>query len=104
MQKFPSIKPVGSRPGILYRSSSVAVLAASSDQLGPHGSVQVSTLYKSKLVQTHVVLIGPKRQQVLQLMMILYGLGKVHKKTCNGIPPFCPILSVFTEVFNALNS
>ena len=24
---------------------------------------------------------------------ILYGLGKIHKETCNGIPPFCPILS-----------
>ena len=24
---------------------------------------------------------------------ILYGLGKIHEETCNGIPPFCPILS-----------
>ena len=24
---------------------------------------------------------------------ILYGLGKIHKETRNGIPPFCPILS-----------
>ena len=30
-----------------YKSSSAAVLAASSDRLGPHGSVQVSTLYNS---------------------------------------------------------
>ena len=28
------------------KSSSAAVLAASPDRLGPHGSVQVSTLYK----------------------------------------------------------
>ena len=30
-----------------FKSSSAAVLAASLDCLGPHGSVQVSTLYKS---------------------------------------------------------
>ena len=24
---------------------------------------------------------------------ILYGSGKIHKETCNGVPPFCPILS-----------
>ena len=24
---------------------------------------------------------------------VLYGLGKVHKETKNGLPPFCPILS-----------
>ena len=24
---------------------------------------------------------------------ILYGLGKIHKETRNGLPPFCPILS-----------
>ena len=24
---------------------------------------------------------------------ILFGLGKIHKETCNGIPPFNPILS-----------
>ena len=45
----------------LIRSSSAAVLAASSDRLRPHGSV--------KLAQTHVALNSPTRQQVLQLMM-----------------------------------
>ena len=66
------------------KSSSAAVLVASTDRLGPHGSVQVSTLIKSshhqlqymmmtclelKLAQSHVALIGPKKQQVLKLMM-----------------------------------
>ena len=36
---------------IIIKSSSAAVLAASSDRLGPHGSVQVSTLIKSKTSQ-----------------------------------------------------
>ena len=25
--------------------------------------------------------------------VILYGLGKIHKETRNGIPPFCPLFS-----------
>ena len=69
------------------QSSSAAVLAASSDRLRSHGSVQVSTLIshhqlmmtrllqlmmtrlESKLAHTHVNLTGPTTQQVLQLMM-----------------------------------
>ena len=36
----------------LIKSSSATVLAASSDWLGPHGSVQVSTLIKSSSAST----------------------------------------------------
>ena len=41
---------------------------------------------------------------------ILYGLGKIHKETRNGIPPFCPILSAIgtptykLAKFNTFNS
>ena len=32
---------------------------------------------------------------------ILYGLGKIHKEPCNGIPPFRPILSAIgTPTYN----
>ena len=32
---------------------------------------------------------------------ILYGLGKIHQETCNGIPPFRPILSAIgTRTYN----
>ena len=70
------------------KSSSAAELAASSNRLGPHGSVQVLTiishhqlsstaadddLLELKLAQTHVALIGLTRQQVLQLMMTCYS-------------------------------
>ena len=56
------LRPHGSvQVSTLIKSSSAAVLAASSDRLRPHGSVQVS--------QTHVALTGLARQQVLRLMM-----------------------------------
>ena len=56
---------------IIIKSSSSAILAASLDRLGPNRSVQVSTLIKSSsaAAKTCTELTGPKRQQVLQLMM-----------------------------------
>ena len=36
---------------------------------------------------------------------ILYGLGKIHKETRNGIPPFRPILSAIgTPAYNLAQS
>ena len=86
------------------KSSSAAVLAASTDRLGPHRSVQVSTLINSshhqlqylmmtclelKLAQSHVALISPKRQQVLKLMM-----------TCKK----CPYLKLLWSVFSRIRT
>ena len=33
---------------------------------------------------------------------VSYGLSKIHKETCNGMPPFCPILSALGTPTNKL--
>ena len=71
---------------LLYydKSSSAAVLAASSDRLGPHRSVRVDDnddLLELKLAQAHVALTGLTRQQVLQLMMTYSCIMLIRKFT-----------------------
>ena len=51
------------------KSSSASVLAALLNRLRPHTAAD-DDLLELKLAQTHVALTGPKRQQILQLMMI----------------------------------
>ena len=82
-QKLLFLRVIKSFPFLffnIFQSSSAAVLAATTDRLGAHGFVQVSTLIKSssaavlaastlKLAQTHIALTGLTREQVLQLMM-----------------------------------